>query len=171
MATDAEVMSVISELSAKVDGLKPLVDIAIKFTDSHHAIIWASELDNALELALLSKMRRLNSDMKEKIFDGYGPLSNFAGKIDIAYALEIVSNDFYDSLRKINKVRVKFAHPKKFLSFEDTEISAIIDSLPNLDLTIANRKQRYLKKIAELKSYLEQIAENRRGDHAIESHS
>jgi DNA-binding MltR family transcriptional regulator len=168
MATFAEVKAGFSKLISSVEDLKSGIDV---LADSHHAIIEASALDNALELALLSKMRRLNSDLKEKIFDGYGPLSNFAGKIDIAYALEIIPHDFYDSLRKINRVRVKFAHPKKFLSFQDPEISAIIDSLPNLDLTIANRKERYLKKIGELKAYLERITKNRPGDQATESPS
>jgi len=43
--------------------------------------------------------------------------------------------------------------------------------LPNLDLTIADRKERYLKTIAELKAYLERITKNKPHDQAIESRS
>jgi hypothetical protein len=167
----ADVNSAMSKLHTEFGALKDTIGIAFTLADSYHAIIAASSLDNALELALLSKMRRLNSDMKVRIFEGYGPLSTFAGKIDIAYALEIIPHEFFESLRKINKVRVKFAHPKTFLTFEEPEISVIIDSLPNLDLTIANRRERYVKKIGELKAYLERITKNRPDDQAIESPS
>ena len=121
---------------------------------SHHAIIAASELDNALELALVAKMHCLSRDMKDKIFEGYGPLNNFSAKIDIAYALEIISHEVHELLRKVNKIRNKFAHSEFFLNFKDAEISSLIDSLPNLDITIEDRKARYLKKIGELKTQL-----------------
>jgi hypothetical protein len=94
MASNSDVSNRISELDSIVSGLKIKVDVLITFTDSHHALIEASALDNAVELALLTKMRRLSRDMKDKIFDGYGPLSTFAGKIDIAYALEIIPKEF-----------------------------------------------------------------------------
>lgn len=154
MARSEQILERISEVSSALSGLKAQVDVLITFTDSHHSIIGASELDNALELILLAKMHRLSRDIKDRIFDGCGPLSTFAAKIDIAYALKIIPQELYESLRKINKVRVKFAHSKTFLNFQDTEISAVIDSLPNLDLAIADRKGRYLKKIGELKTHL-----------------
>jgi DNA-binding MltR family transcriptional regulator len=176
MATLADVQNKISEidyaiagLKTKVDSFRTTFDVAITFTDSHHAIIWASILDNALELAILTKMHHLSRDIKDRIFDGYGPLSNFAAKIAIAYALEIIPRELYDSLRIINKVRVRFAHSKHFLSFQDPEISAIIDSLPSLDLAIADRKERYLKKIGEIKAYLEGITKPSQDEGAIES--
>jgi hypothetical protein len=176
MATLADVMSRFSELNAEVDSLRTkfesfsaTIDFAGTFTDSHHAIIGVSELDNALELALLSKMHRLNRELKDRIFDGYGPLNTFAAKIDIAYALEIIPKEFYESLRKINKVRVKFAHSKFFLNFQDPEISAIIDSLPNLDLTIEDRKGRYLKKLGQLKTHLGRLTASQPSDQTINS--
>jgi DNA-binding MltR family transcriptional regulator len=159
MATIAEVNAAIYELTAKFDALKTHIHVVITYGDSLHAIMAASALDDALELALLSKMRQLNSDMKKRIFEGHGPLSNLAGKIDIAYALEVITHEFYESLRKINNIRVKFAHQTTLLTFQDHEISAIIDSLPNLDPTIADRKERYLKKIVEINAYLARITD------------
>ena len=158
-----------SELNSSFAELKTTADILITFTDAHHAIIWASILDNALELALLTKMHHLSRDMKDRIFDGYGPLSTFAAKIDIAYALEIIPREFYDSLRIINKIRVRFAHSKHFLNFQNPEISAMIDSLPSLDLTIADRKQRYLKKIGVLKTHLESLTGNQPSDQTADN--
>jgi hypothetical protein len=128
--------------------------------DSHVAIIGASLLDNNLELAILSKMRPLPRDIKDRIFDGYGPLSTFAGKIDIAFALEIIPREFYGALKTINKVRVKFAHSMKYLTFQDPEISALIDPLLGLDLTPVDRRNGYLHKIAELAGSLEMISKS-----------
>jgi hypothetical protein len=151
----SEISEKLSELQSKVSDLSPKITLT---THSHIAIVGAAALDNSLELVLLTKMRRLSRDMKDRIFDGYGPLSSFAAKIDIAYALEIIPREFYDSLRIINKVRVRFAHSKQFVSFQDPEISAMIDSLPNLDLAITDRTDRFVKKIAELKTHFDGLS-------------
>jgi DNA-binding MltR family transcriptional regulator len=143
MANISDVQNKISELASAVSKLKTQCDILVTFTDAHSVIIGATQLDSALEEALLTKMCQLSRDMKDDIFDGHGPLNNFAAKILMAYALELISREFYHSLLKINKIRVSFAHSKTFMSFQDPEISKIIDSLPGLDLTIASRKERF----------------------------
>jgi DNA-binding MltR family transcriptional regulator len=148
----------LAETASAISDLQPKVTLLATSTHSHITIMGATGLDNALELAILTKMRNLGRDMKDRIFDGYGPLSSFAAKIDVAYALQIIPQEFYDSLRIINRIRVKFAHSKQFLSFQDNEISSMIDSLPSLDLTIADRKDRFVKIIAELKTHLEGLS-------------
>jgi len=151
----SEISEQISEIHSKVSELTAQVHVLITSTHSHIVIMGAAALDNALELALLTKMCHLGRDMKDRIFEGYGPLSSFAAKIDIAYVLQIIPRDIYDSLRIVNRIRVRFAHSKQFLSFQDHEISAMIDSMPSLDLAIADRKDRFVKKLAELKTHLE----------------
>jgi hypothetical protein len=103
-----------------------LAKLYITLPDAHFAIYCASELDNALELILLSKMRTLNRDLKDHLFDGYGPLSTFSAKIDISYALQLIPQDVYKSLKTINKIRNKFAHTRTYLNFDDHEISQLI---------------------------------------------
>lgn len=73
-----EISEAIEKLVSQLSITKSQVDILITFTDAHSIIIGATELDSALETALLTKLRPLSRDMKDKIFDGYGPLSNFA---------------------------------------------------------------------------------------------
>ena len=145
------------------------IDRMATYSDSHLAIIWASALDKNLEIALLTKMNPLSRDIKDRTFDGYGPPSNFSAKIDISYALGIFPREFYDALRKINRVRVKFAHSIKVLTFQDPEISAIIDSIPRLDLTIIDRKVKYLKKMDEIDTYLKMIINAAPTDPIIEN--
>lgn len=125
MATVSDVHNKISEIASAVSGLKTPFDILFTFTDAHSVIIGAAQLDSALEAALLTKMCQLSRDMKDDIFDGHGPLNNFAAKILMAYALGLISRDFYNSLVRINKLRVKFAHSKTFLSFQDPAPHAV----------------------------------------------
>lgn len=158
MANISDVENKLSEINYAVDRLKTQFDALLTFTDAHSVIIGATQLDSALEAALLTKMCQLNRDVKDDIFEGHGPLNNFAAKILMAYALELISRDVYHSLLRINKLRVRFAHPKTFLSFQDLEISKLVDSIPGLDPTIENRKERFLKKLVELKTYLERLS-------------
>jgi hypothetical protein len=55
-------------------------------------------LDAALERALLAKMRELSEAQRTNLFEGYGPLSSFAAKIDVAYALNIFDGALYADL-------------------------------------------------------------------------
>ena len=57
------------------------------------------------------------------------PLANFASKMDIAFALGVISKETYEELRLFNKIRVKFAHSKKLIHFNDPEISPLLSNL------------------------------------------
>ena len=74
--------------------------------DAHYAIAGTAALDNSLRAALLTKMRPLSRHMRDRLFEGYGPLATVAAKIDLAFAMEIISKEIYDQLIKINKIRV-----------------------------------------------------------------
>src|ERR1700730_17456544 len=79
------------------DGVKQI----IRIVDSHYAIGGTAAVDNSLRAALLTKMRPLSRAMKDRLFEGYGPLATVAAKIDLAYALEIIPTEIYDQLKKI----------------------------------------------------------------------
>jgi DNA-binding MltR family transcriptional regulator len=147
-------------LGGLLDQVKPHLPTLLTISDAHHVIIGASQLDNALEAALLAKMRQLSRDARDKLFDGYGPLNTFSAKIDISYAFNIIDNETYTSLRAVNRIRNKFAHTEKYLGFNDQDISSLIDSLPGMDLTIDNKTVRFVTWINGLKSSLEAIANN-----------
>ena len=57
--------------------------------DAHYAIAGTAALDNSLRAALLTKMRPLSRHMRDRLFEGYGPLATVAAKIDLAFAMEI----------------------------------------------------------------------------------
>jgi DNA-binding MltR family transcriptional regulator len=99
-------------------------------THSGEAMFCAAVLDQELRKAILSKMRKLSTKKEERIFDqALGPLHQFAAKIDIAYALNLIDEEFYDELRLIKNIRDTFAHKPKELTFFSSEIRALIKKL------------------------------------------
>jgi hypothetical protein len=52
-------------------------------------------------------------ELKKRLFAAYGPLSSFAAKIDLAFALEITTEATHKELHKMRKIRNAFAHTKK----------------------------------------------------------
>jgi hypothetical protein len=134
----------------------------IDWADAHIATVGAASLDASLEGALLTKFRPLSKAMKDRLFDGggYAPLANFAAKIEIAYALEIIAKDTYDALRLINKIRVVFAHSKKFTYFNDAKMTSHLENLLKLDAGVRSVpaiRRRFLEKLQEVEDLLRAV--------------
>ena len=126
--------------------------------DGHIATVVAASLDASLEGALLTKFDPLSNAMKDRLFDrgGYAPLANFASKMDIAFALDIISKETYDTLRLINRIRVAFAHSKKLIDFTHSEIFSLLSDL-KLDAREPGIKFQYLAKCAEVEAHLRTV--------------
>lgn len=83
--------------------------------------IYISQLvENILEGSLSSKLTISSNTFDDRLFKGYGPLSTFTAKIDMARALEIVDEETYNTLRILKNIRNEVAHPD-------------VVSLPNFD--------------------------------------
>jgi hypothetical protein len=121
--------------------------------DAQLAITTGAALDWRLEQILITEMQPINRELKDRLFTGYGALSGFAAKIDLAYALHIISKSVYHTLRTIKKIRDLFAHRMEFTSFETPEIVALLNTL-DLDMGINSMKVRYMMKIADLNGEL-----------------
>ena len=95
----------------------------MKHLQSNFAIVAGSVLEDLLEAALQSKMRDgLSAGLKDRLFSGYGPLSTFSGKIEIAFAFSYFDVQIYNDLRAIKDIRNKFAHATDFLNFSSPEL-------------------------------------------------
>jgi DNA-binding MltR family transcriptional regulator len=100
------------------------------WTKSHAGtvLVSAAILDQELKTAILKKMRpNLSKGKEERIFKGYGPLSEFGDKIEIAFALSQIDEDIYGKLKIIKDIRNEFAHLPKESTFWTGEISKLID--------------------------------------------
>jgi hypothetical protein len=83
-------------------------------TDRGAAIVSAAFLESRLELAIKETLRnhtlKKGATLFDRLFKGYGPLATFGAKIDLAFALEIATEDDYHDLHIIRDVRNDFAH-------------------------------------------------------------
>jgi hypothetical protein len=99
-------------------------------TDTATAVVLVSRVEDWLGAAIKAKMREdLSAKLKERLFQGYGPLSTFSAKIDFAYALSMVETDIYNDLRAIKDIRNKFAHSKEVVHFQSEELAPAIQKL------------------------------------------
>jgi hypothetical protein len=113
----------------EVDTVAWIYDMS-RQTEPTYALVSASTVEDWVRHALIAKMRNdLSSKLSERLFEGYGPLSSFSGKIDIAYALNIFPTEIYNDLRAIKDIRNKFAHAKDYLHFNSVELAPDIQKL------------------------------------------
>jgi DNA-binding MltR family transcriptional regulator len=99
-------------------------------TDTATAVVLASRAEDWLGEAIKTKMRDdLSAKLKERLFQGYGPLSTFSAKIDFAYALSIIEADIYNDFRAIKDIRNKFAHAQNVVHFQSAELAPLIQKL------------------------------------------
>jgi DNA-binding MltR family transcriptional regulator len=99
-------------------------------TDTASAVVLTSRVEDWLEAAIQTKMRDdLSSNLIQKLFRGYGPLSIFAAKIDVAYAFSMFGVETYNDLRAIKAIRNRFAHSKEVIHFLSDDLAPDIQKL------------------------------------------
>lgn len=107
--------------------------------DSEVAIIGAAYVEYGLEKAITLHLspRLVESDIT-RVFKGDherpGALSDFADKIEVAYALGIIEQTVRDDLHTIRIIRNSFAHSMFRLSMQSTEVSDLLGKI-NLGLS------------------------------------
>jgi hypothetical protein len=72
------------------------------------------------EFLLLNHLPNCSNTLAKRLFNG--PLSSFAAKIDLAYALNLIENETHRDLRTVVDIRNEFAHSRKFLNFLSPEM-------------------------------------------------
>lgn len=114
-------------------------------------IVAASLLDHFLQLAILSRFRPLNSELRDSIFDFKGAIGGTANKIDVAYALNLFPTEHRHDMIVVNRVRNRFAHDLAIRDFEHREIAQLVDSFQldeglrtAKDSGVRNRRESYI---------------------------
>jgi DNA-binding MltR family transcriptional regulator len=138
-------------------------------THAEVAIVGAAIIEEKILRALLTKMRRLSGEMHKRLFDGYGPLSSFSGKIDVAYALQIITKEKYDDLTTIRKLRNKFAHSMSLVNFDSVEIRTLFKEFSAFDDATRDYQVYYLLKLKEIEAHLDHVIES--GTSTMDKHS
>ena len=100
-------------------------------SDRGAVLIGAAFLDDLLEelLAAVFIDPTLLGSPKERerfgsLFGHGGPAGGFSNRINLAYALGLVSKRDHDDLHRVRDIRNDFAHKLQYTSFEDQSVSA-----------------------------------------------
>jgi DNA-binding MltR family transcriptional regulator len=118
-------------------------------------ITGAAILDSQLERALKKAMRPLPKKTYERIFEPFGPLSNFASKIIIAYAFGIISAEIYEKLEMIRKLRNKISHSSMLLDLESNEIAPLLSALDKTPQAKTDSLRVFMECIREIDAALD----------------
>ena len=98
--------------------------------------------------------------MRKRLFDGYGPMSSLSGKIDMAYALKVITKKAYDDLTTIRRLRNKFAHSMALVNFDSAEIRALFKHFSTFDNATTDYQAYYLLKLEEIDTLLDRVIGN-----------
>ncbi|HLZ02521.1 MAG TPA: DUF4145 domain-containing protein [Bradyrhizobium sp.] len=109
--------------------MQAVVDEIEKQTDRGAAMIAASVIDGILEHLIIARLVDLSSNRKKALFcQSNGPLSTLSSKIELGFALGLFNEERRESLHLIREVRNAFAHRMDPISFEDPDISAMVET-------------------------------------------
>lgn len=96
-------------------------------SDRAVAILAASFLENFLGKYLRHFMA--DDKITDELFDGYGPFSTFAQKINTAYAFKFIHKSIKNNLDIIKQIRNEFAHAPHVISFNDEKMKVLCNNL------------------------------------------
>lgn len=113
-----------------------------KESDRGCALMSASVLSNELKELLLIKLVGL-PDQKKMLFEFSGLLGTFAARINLSYAIGLISKEVVDDLNIIKDIRNSFGHEFKSITLEDSRYREDVLNLgKNLFLDDLNIKSR-----------------------------
>ena len=133
--------------------LETIIEDAMRYYDALNqesdratAILAAAHFENILGKQIMHKFVELNRELQKKIFDGYGPLSTFSAKIDIAFALGLYDEENRKGLHKIRRIRNEFAHAPMPIKFNNEKIADMCSKLPCISSSDADDtfRERYI---------------------------
>lgn len=111
--------------------LNLLEPVDMLFADHTIALIGASLVEKALEIAILAYLIPMTEDERKRMFsyDYQGPLADLTARIKIAYALGIFGRKTRSDLEHVRAVRNAFAHSIRLIRFNTPEVAEICNAL------------------------------------------
>ncbi len=146
------------DLLASSPGFADLPEIELESygnkSDRAAVILQASIVENILQGTIEKKTRPLSRDLRERLFEGNGPLSSFANKINVAYALGVFADVFRHDLDLIRELRNGFAHTRHPTTFSTPQVAEVCRCLKlpdNLQLSVVpdSYYAYFLQKVAD----------------------
>jgi len=118
-----------------------LLHLVTEQAQTAYVLVTATALEDMLEMALLGSMREMSKTSYADLFTGNGPLSTFASKIEVAYAIRIIDDDLVGDFRGIKSIRNAFAHPREaVLSFRSAKLTKEFQKLTGWNKDVDRRQ-------------------------------
>jgi hypothetical protein len=93
------------------------------------AIIAAAILDDLLNQLLTARLLKLGSDRHDSLFERTNaPLSSFSAKIEMCFAVGVISNSARFAMHLIRDVRNEFAHRIEQITFDHPTVANMIQT-------------------------------------------
>lgn len=93
-------------------------------------VMWgAAMLDNLLLTLLMHSLPNLSRRMQERLFEGYGPLGNFAPRLDMAFAMGVIGEKLREDMVHIKDLRNAMAHSPSRADLNAPVVRAILARL------------------------------------------
>ncbi len=116
----------ISDITLKLLDFNKMMELCNTESDRGAAILAASHLEAFLGDCLLAFLIDDNY-VEERLFER-GPLSSFDGRIDMAFALGLISREVRSNLHAIRRIRNYFAHARLLANFSDNEVKRLCNA-------------------------------------------
>jgi hypothetical protein len=130
-------------------------------SDRACAIIGAAYIERSLILLIQTRLRPLTKPESDALFFSHGAtLKSFSERIEIAYALGLVSLKEKQALDAIRRIRNAFAHAIRPIDFENEHVAKACATLPHYDLTqkelkkLSPHRAKYIKCVVTIANYL-----------------
>jgi hypothetical protein len=116
-------------------------------SDRAAVILQTSNVENILESLLKTIMRQpLSNDIRDRMFDGSGPLSTFSQKIMFGYAFDLYGPMFRHDLDLIRELRNGFAHVRLPMTLTTPEVAGMCEHLQLPDSELRWLPKAYYEK-------------------------
>jgi hypothetical protein len=133
--------------------LHELIETVGALSQSATVLIACAVLDTELERALKAGMRPASKATYSRLFDG--PLDKFSSKVDLAYLLEITTEEVHHNLIRINGIRNKFAHTSVVLTLDSDIVQKYFKELKRTSTSKKSNTDIFIECAEEVVSFLE----------------
>jgi hypothetical protein len=101
----------------------------LDYGDYPLAMMGASFVEKALEVAILSRLAPMNSEHRARLFEYAhgGPLCDLSSRIVLGRAMGLFGPHTFDDLHRIREVRNAFAHALWYITFATKEVADMCD--------------------------------------------
>jgi DNA-binding MltR family transcriptional regulator len=100
-----------------------------KESDRGIVLLSATLLEENLELMLRKHFAGKATTVINPLFEGFGPLATFSGKIKIAYAFGLLTDDEFHDLEIIREIQNHFAHRYEEADFDQEWVAQKVGQL------------------------------------------